>query len=35
MNFAHTQNIGEKMKQIIYFKCETCGKLSEDREEIL
>lgn len=23
------------MKEIIYFKCETCGKLSEDREEIL
>lgn len=23
------------MKQIIYFKCETCGKLSENREEIL
>ena len=23
------------MKQIIYFKCETCGKLSEDREETL
>lgn len=23
------------MKQIIYFKCETCGKLSKDREEIL
>ena len=23
------------MKQIIYFKCEKCGKTSEDREEIL
>lgn len=23
------------MKEIIYFKCETCGKLSEDRKEIL
>ena len=23
------------MKQIIYFKCETCGKLSENGEEIL
>lgn len=23
------------MKEIIYFKCETCGKISEDREEIL
>ena len=23
------------MKQIICFKCENCGKLSDDREEIL
>lgn len=23
------------MREIIYFKCENCGKVSEDREEIL
>lgn len=27
--------VEEKMKKIVYFKCEICGKLSEDREEIL